>query len=204
MRKASWDSLAPSFEGYVYTEAVGRFIERAARELRPLALILFGSLAKGDYHQHSDADFCVVLAESPRSPFEGYDRVVACDPSGVVQPVVYGAEQFRQMVRQANGLALEVMADGLFLAGDEAFRQEIEQLAAHTRQRLGIERTPTGWRIARPGLIAQVETEQELLRTRLRQASATASTRVAHLTEGEVEELIDRARSKVHQETATP
>ncbi len=38
------------------------------------------------------------------------------------------AEQFRQMVRQANGLALEVMADGLFLAGDEAFRQEIEQL----------------------------------------------------------------------------
>jgi len=53
------------------------------------------------------------------------------------------------MVRQANGLALEVLADGLFLAGDEAFRHEIEQLAARTRQRLGIERTPTGWRIAR-------------------------------------------------------
>ena len=121
---------------------------------------------------------------------------------------VYSTAQDKEVIhappRWAHGLALEVMADGLFLAGDEAFRQEIEQLAAHTRQRLGIERTPTGWRIARPGLIAQVETEQELLRTRLRQASATASTRVAHLTEGEVEELIDRARSKVHQETATP
>jgi hypothetical protein len=36
-------------------------------------------------------------------------------------------------VCQANGLALEVMADGLFLAGDEAFRQEIERLAAQAR-----------------------------------------------------------------------
>jgi hypothetical protein len=114
-----------------------------------LALILFGSLARGDFHRRSDADFCVVLAESPRSPFEGYDRVVACDPSGVVQPLVYGADQFRRMMRQVNGLALEVMADGVFLAGDEAFRQEIEALAAHMRQRLGIERTPTGWRVSR-------------------------------------------------------
>lgn len=155
MRKESWASLAPNFERYTHVEAVGRFVERAAQELRPLALILFGSLARGDYHQYSDADFCLVLAEAPRSPFEGYDRVVACDPSGVVQPLVYGPDQFRQMVRQANGLALEVLADGLFLAGDEAFRQEIEQLAARTRQRLGIERTPTGWRIARPDLIGE-------------------------------------------------
>jgi len=147
--------LAPNFKRYAHTEAVGRFIERARQDLRPLALILFGSLARGDYHRRSDADFCVVLTDSPRSPFEGYDRVVACDPSGVVQPVVYGADQFRQMVRQANGLALEVMADGLFLSGDEAFRQEIEGLAARTRQRLGIGRTPTGWRIAHPDLIGR-------------------------------------------------
>jgi UTP:GlnB (protein PII) uridylyltransferase len=155
LQKRSWDSLAPNFRRYAHTEAVGHFVERAAHELRPLALILFGSLARGDYHQHSDADFCVVLAEPLHSPLEGYDRVVAWDPSGVVQPVVYGPDQFRQMVRQANGLALEVMADGLFLAGDEAFRQEIEQLAAHIREQLGIERTPKGWRIAQPELIEE-------------------------------------------------
>jgi hypothetical protein len=150
LRRESWNSLAPNFRRYAHTEAVGRFIERAGQELQPLALILFGSLAKGDYHQRSDADFCVILPEPPCSPFEGYDLVVACDPTGVVQPVVYGPEQFQQMVRQANGLALEVMADGLFLAGDEAFRREIEQVAARTQRRLGIERTPTGWCITHP------------------------------------------------------
>jgi UTP:GlnB (protein PII) uridylyltransferase len=129
---------------------VGRFIERAGQELRPLALILFGSLARGDYHQYSDADFCVILDQPLPSPFAGYDRVVACDSSGVVQPLAYSPDQFRQMINQANGLALEVMADGVFLAGDETFRQELEQLAAETRQRLGIERTATGWRITQP------------------------------------------------------
>jgi hypothetical protein len=128
---------------------MGRFVERVKGELRPLALILFGSLAKGDYYQCSDADFCVVLRETPRSFFEGYDRVVALDPSGVAQPVVYSAGQFRQMVGQVNGLALEILADGVFLEGDDAFRREIETLAAKTRRRFAIERTPTGWLIGR-------------------------------------------------------
>jgi predicted nucleotidyltransferase len=149
LRKASWSTFAPSSERYDHSEAVGRFVARAARELRPLALILFGSLARGDHHRRSDADVCVVLAKEV-SFFEGYDCVAALDPSGVVQPVVYGADAFREMVRTANGLALEVLADGVFLAGDEAFRREIEALAERTRQRLGIERTPTGWRIAHP------------------------------------------------------
>jgi predicted nucleotidyltransferase len=70
MQKRFWGSLALEFEGYAHVGAVGRFVERAAQELRPLALILFGSLTKDDYHRHSDADFCVVLAEPPRSMFE--------------------------------------------------------------------------------------------------------------------------------------
>ncbi|MEA3345325.1 MAG: type II toxin-antitoxin system Phd/YefM family antitoxin [Chloroflexota bacterium] len=45
-----------------------------------------------------------------------------------------------------------------------------------------------------------VEAERELLRIRLQQASAAASARAAHLTEEEVEELIEQARGEVHQE----
>ena len=155
MRKASWNTFAPGCERYDHSEAVGRFVERAARELHPLALILYGSLARGDYHRRSDADVCVVLATEVGF-FEGYDLVAAHDPSGIVQPVVYGADAFREMVRTANGLALEVMADGVFLAGDEEFRREIEVLAERTRRRLGIERTPTGWFIAHPERVDDV------------------------------------------------
>jgi prevent-host-death family protein len=47
-----------------------------------------------------------------------------------------------------------------------------------------------------------VEAEQELLRTRLRQASAATYARAVHLSEEEVDDLIERARSEVHQETS--
>ena len=47
-----------------------------------------------------------------------------------------------------------------------------------------------------------IEAEQELLRTRLQQASDVASTRAAHLTEEEVSELIERARDEAHRESS--
>ena len=48
-----------------------------------------------------------------------------------------------------------------------------------------------------------VEAERELLRSRLQQAAAAASARADHLTEEEVDELIERARNEIYQETST-
>lgn len=47
-----------------------------------------------------------------------------------------------------------------------------------------------------------VEAERDLLRSRLQQASATASLRAERLTEAEIDELIERARTQVHRETS--
>jgi hypothetical protein len=49
-----------------------------------------------------------------------------------------------------------------------------------------------------------IEAERELLRSRLRQASAAAAARAAHLSEEEVEALIERARREACQETPKP
>lgn len=42
--------------------------------------------------------------------------------------------------------------------------------------------------------------ERELLRSRLQQASAEASARAAHLSEAEVDALIEQARDEAHEE----
>lgn len=44
-----------------------------------------------------------------------------------------------------------------------------------------------------------VAAEQELLRLRLQQASAAASGRAAHLTDDQIDELIERARDEVNR-----
>ena len=47
-----------------------------------------------------------------------------------------------------------------------------------------------------------IEAEREIIQARLQKASAAASARAVHLTEEEVDELIERARSQVHEEAS--
>ncbi len=47
-----------------------------------------------------------------------------------------------------------------------------------------------------------VEAERQLLRHRLEQASGAASARAEGLTEEEIDELLERARTQVHLETS--
>jgi PHD/YefM family antitoxin component YafN of YafNO toxin-antitoxin module len=49
-----------------------------------------------------------------------------------------------------------------------------------------------------------VEAEQALLRLRLQQASDAVSARAAHLSEAEVDALIEQARAEVEQERRAP
>jgi hypothetical protein len=49
--------------------------------------------------------------ERASNPWAAWISAAELDPSGVVQPVVYGAAQFHRMMELANGLALEVMDD---------------------------------------------------------------------------------------------
>ena len=52
-------------------------------------------------------------------------------------------------------------------------------------------------------LLQQVHAEEEQLKARLRAASEAASARARHLTDEEVEALIERARTDMHQEQTT-
>ncbi len=45
-----------------------------------------------------------------------------------------------------------------------------------------------------------VEAERELLRTRLQRASAAVSARAAHLTDAEVDAMIEQARTEANRE----
>lgn len=47
-----------------------------------------------------------------------------------------------------------------------------------------------------------VEAEKELLRNRLQQASAAATARAERLTDAEIDELIEQARTQVHRENS--
>ncbi|MFN4218781.1 MAG: nucleotidyltransferase domain-containing protein [Candidatus Bipolaricaulia bacterium] len=123
--------------------ALESFLRRVEDQLHPVALILFGSLAKGDYHQHSDADVCVILDTPHVDFFAGYERVAHLDAAGIVQPIVFGAEQFLKQIAHANTLALEICHDGIVLRGRDDFLYQVALRFARIQQRYA--KTATGW-----------------------------------------------------------
>lgn len=149
MRRASLNSLPELFLGYKYTEELCWVIECIIREVRPLAVILFGSLAKGDYHEKSDADLCVILDCESVHPLARPVPVEPCNPDGIAEAQAFGAAEFKKMLKDANGLALEIMHYGLLLAGDESFIAELEKLFEEVKEEWGLEKTPTGWKAHR-------------------------------------------------------
>ena len=146
MQKLSSSSLKEGLLGYKYFEALKEFTERA-KALKPEAIILFGSLAKGDFHEFSDADVCLILPKDKVDFSEGQDLVMKHNTEGIVEVLVYGKEQFLKVLREANPLALEVAWDGIFLDGNEGYLKAIEEAFALASQEFKLEKLADGWAV---------------------------------------------------------
>lgn len=150
MHKTSLSSLRRRLKGYKHTSDVVSFVRRAQSRSDVVALILFGSLAKEDFYEHSDADVCLILKQPVVHPLlRDVDAFWRDMPPGIIELHIYGSQQFKQMIRQANGLALEVMHHGIALSGDQFYLTEIKQLFRATQRDLSIVRVGNGWIVGR-------------------------------------------------------
>ncbi|MBC7225891.1 MAG: nucleotidyltransferase domain-containing protein [Thermoflexales bacterium] len=119
--------------------SVERFLERV-RQLDPLLVVLFGSLATGDYTSSSDADVLVVF----REPVD-WETVYACS-DGVVQPVVTTWEELIAQLDAGEPFFHEVITGGTVLLDAEGVGDVLRRRAADAARKLNLERTLSGWK----------------------------------------------------------
>ncbi len=100
-------------------EAVALRVNRQVRDLaceirsrrRVSAIILYGSFARGDFHEGSDVDL-IVVGDFPERHHKRAAAILDLTDLPV-EPLCYTDEEFADLVRDGNPFVLQAMAEGI-------------------------------------------------------------------------------------------
>jgi predicted nucleotidyltransferase len=83
------------------------------------AVILIGSLARGDYTAYSDADVLIIFDDAPKNPMDRIKEFIDPTLPVEVQPRVYTTSELLTMAGEKRRIIREAVEYGKLLAGDE-------------------------------------------------------------------------------------
>jgi len=97
-------------------------VERLVSELRPIAVILFGSRARGDWKPWSDYDLLIV-AEFKERYMDRFLKIYDIVGNRPIEPHPYTLEEALKMLERGNPMLVDAMEEGIVLYEGEGFRK---------------------------------------------------------------------------------
>lgn len=96
-------------------DRASRFANGLDPALGVRAVVVFGSVARGDFNVWSDIDVLVVVEPLPDSPLQRLD-LLGPTPGGV-QPVAWTPREWHAQLARRNPIAVEASSEGVWLIG---------------------------------------------------------------------------------------
>ena len=128
-----------------YREEIAIFCENIIKALNPSAIILYGSLARGDYKKGSDIDIIVIADNLPPKFTDRIEFLLSFSAGGPIEPRGYTPEEFLKMIEEAYGAILDAIAYGIVLY-DRDFIKKAKELFRKTVRTLELKRLIDGWK----------------------------------------------------------
>lgn len=138
MPKESSPSSEKTYKRYPHWASVENFVAATLR-FDPLAVVLFGSVARGDFTQSSDADILVLLPH-PVDWMEIYRN-----SDGWVQPLVKTWDEFLRGLEEPLPFLMEIVEEGIVLWEREGTMASLREAAQAVRQRYQMVRVGPRW-----------------------------------------------------------
>ncbi|MGC9149472.1 MAG: nucleotidyltransferase domain-containing protein [Sulfolobales archaeon] len=112
-----------------YEEILGRLREYAKRKLSDnvFAILLIGSLARGDYTAFSDADIVVIVKSDVRRFIDRIPEYIDTDLGIDIDPRVYTLDEILKICRERRKLIKEIIDYGILLAGDQRILDRLRE-----------------------------------------------------------------------------
>lgn len=142
MASDSSNSSKSTYRDYPHIASIESFLA-GIEPLQPVLVILFGSVATGDFTQKSDADMLVVFDE----PTE-WQKVYA-HSDGWVQPVVKTLAEVSDLVMTATPFFCQIIEDGIVLRDRDGFYDYLRDLVEEAKTRHCLVRSAEGWQWTR-------------------------------------------------------
>lgn len=91
-------------------------IDRIIEKIHPLRIILFGSQARGDFHQESDVDICIIVSTT-KDWFERQleFRKAVQFPDLDIEPHIYTQDELDKMIEDGNPFIQQILKEGQVL-----------------------------------------------------------------------------------------
>lgn len=139
MPKGSSGLSKKTYLDYPHWPSVQKFVTGVS-SLHPRLVLLFGSVAKGNFTQHSDADVLVIFDRAV-DWLEVYQH-----SDGLVEPIVKSWEEVKAALQRGEPLVVEIIEDGVVLWDSGGLYQRLVALAEEAKRKWGLVRVKGGWR----------------------------------------------------------
>lgn len=122
-------------------EALERYLSELKRELDLKLVILFGSLARGDWMESSDIDLLIVSDDLSDDPAENFIRL----KRESVEPHGFSTRRFLDELERPNLLILDALEYGKRLIADEEFMKLVERKFEEIKKKYGLRWVDGTW-----------------------------------------------------------
>lgn len=103
-------------------KGIKKFCKNVIKEVQPKCIILYGSLARGDFNERSDVDIIVISSEIPKNYYKRaellYSMVETLDP---IEPLGFTPDEYIKMIKNRHCTSLFAMKEGKALYGRNYF-----------------------------------------------------------------------------------
>lgn len=128
-----------TYRDYPHLNELTAFV-KGVEALRPQLVLLFGSVATGEFTQRSDAD-ALIIFDRPTDWLDVYRY-----SQGIVQPIVRTVAEVENLIQAGEPFYIQAFLEGVCLAGDELLHKRLRALVDEAMKAHGLVRTKHGWR----------------------------------------------------------
>jgi predicted nucleotidyltransferase len=119
-----------------------KIIEESKEKLKPKLVILYGSIARGDWHKGSDIDLLVITELEHPNVAEATKALQTIVHGHPIEPHVYTIQEFDQLLTHGRMTALDALTEGIIIYAEKGYLKNVKEKLEQTMEKLKPEKTP--------------------------------------------------------------